>query len=594
MAKQRATTRQNNGNPSRAAEDDFVAPGDVRWRMLMWALPLAAASSVGGLLNLSNLPAAVPQDYWIHGIIAGTFTLLSFWVLGRKRWGQSFDVLLVTLTTIAVGGRLIFALYVQGDSFPIHELLLPFSSYVPLVFVISFAMLPRWPAVLLSMSFYGVTTSGIAFYVLQNMVAINVNGQGIALLQQFVFGHAIYIAVLYVIPTIARERQRLAVERDELQRLNEEHMKRIERDTLRKIAVEAAGMGAWHIDLPGRELTWDPQTSMLFGRPEVVEAVGTVEVFLAAVDAGDRDRVRAEIETAITGSEELNTRFLVNIPGDRRQRIMRARARLLQDANAQPVRLAGLVWDITDSERMAQALQQRGEQLERSNEELEHFAYIASHDLQTPLRGISGFAQLLQMDYADKLDDKGREYIGLIVDGVLSMRALITGLLELSRAGRVDAAPEEVRLDSALQQAIERNRAEIEERGAIITHDELPVVMGHEAPLAQLFQNLLANAIKFQPDKPPQIHVSASRDGIEWRIAVRDNGIGIPVSEQRHIFDVFRRAAGTEHISGSGIGLAVCQRIVSRHGGRLWLESRVGEGTTFFFTVPAANRREGE
>lgn len=574
----------------KGASTEFTS-SDVRWRMLMWALPLAAASSIGGMLNLSNLPAAVPADYWIHGVVAVTFGLLTLWVLGRGRWGQRFEVLLVTLTTVAVSTRLIYALIYQGSYYPPHELLLPFSSYVPLVFVISFAMLPRWPAVLLSMSFYVITTGGIAWYVFRHIEEIHAGGEGIALLQQFVFGHAIYIAVLYVIPSIVRERQGLVEERDELQRQKEAALKRAEQDVTRKTAMEAAAMGAWSVDVDSHTVNLDAQCRLLFGLADGTGQVA-LEQFLEVVSNTDRDRVRSAVEQALDGSADVDLEFKFYTSEDRRGRVVRLRASMVQHQDGRPARLAGIVWDITESFRLSEDLARKSEQLTRSNAELERFAYTVSHDLQTPLRGIAGFAQLLEHDYSDRLDDRGHEYIGMIVSSVKSMRNLITGLLELSRAGRIDEEARPLLLEHALTAALERLQPLIEERGAQINHGELPRVSGHHEPLAQLLQNLIGNAIKYCPEHSPVVNIEAVRDGALWRIDICDNGMGIGDEDLENVFNVFERSKGAEDIEGSGIGLAVCKRIVNRHGGEIWAEPAQVQGATIHFTLPAADRRE--
>lgn len=579
-------------NPDNS-DNDLTQVEDFRWRMLVWALPLAAVSSLGGMLNLINLPAAVAVDYWIHSIVAITFLLATIWILTDRRWGKRVDVLLVILTSVAIGSRLVFALFEQGYDYSVYELLLPFAGYVPLVFVISFALLPRAPAILLSMSFYLVTTGGVAVFVLRNLSDIHNNGAGVALLQQFIFGHAIYIAVLYVIPAITRDRQRLAAERDELARQNKLHLQRIEQDAIRQIAMQAAGMGNWSIDLPERKLNWDAQSSLLFGLPHEQPRAGLVQALSKRLvnepNSATASELKTDFELALTGAKELDCQLSFYREGDRRLRTVRARARLLQGPDAQPLRLAGIVWDITEHVRMAKFLEMRSEQLERSNAELEHFAYIASHDLQTPLRGISGFAQFLKLDYADQLGNKGGEYVDQIISGVENMRGLITGLLDLSRASQIDTEPRPLDLNEAINIAIERNQAAIDDSDAVIDRSGIPnqlPVMGHAGPLAQLLQNLMANAIKFQPEgAQPVIQLTATKTQNSLQISVADNGLGIPEDEQALIFDVFRRASSSENIEGSGIGLAVCQRIVKRHGGKLWLDSTAGEGTTFHFTL---------
>ena len=224
--------------------------------------------------------------------------------------------------------------------------------------------------------------------------------------------------------------------------------------------------------------------------------------------------------------------------------------------------------------------------LEQSNIELQQFAYIASHDLQAPLRGIAGFAQFLQQDYQGKLDGFADEYIGQIVEGAQRMQRLISDLLAYSRVESRARAFTPTDLATVFDDAVTLLRAEIEYDGGEVTRDELPTVVGDPAQLSQLLQNLLGNAVKYHGIGSPRVHVSAARNGSAWTIAVRDNGIGMEAKHFERIFEIFRRLHTQEQYPGTGIGLAVCRRIVLRHGGRIWVESQVGKGSTFFFTVP--------
>ncbi|SEW31687.1 PAS domain-containing sensor histidine kinase [Natrinema salifodinae] len=226
--------------------------------------------------------------------------------------------------------------------------------------------------------------------------------------------------------------------------------------------------------------------------------------------------------------------------------------------------------------------------LEESNERLEQFAYAASHDLQEPLRMVTSYLQLLERRYADDLDGDAREFIGFAVDGAERMREMIDGLLEYSRVETRGDPFEPVDVDDVLANVLENLQVQISESHAEITADSLPTVSGDESQLQQLFQNLLSNAIEYSGDEPPRVHLSADRRGREWVISVRDEGIGIDPDEQDRIFEVFQRLHSHEEHSGTGIGLALCRRIVERHGGRIWVDSEPGEGTTFSITLPAA------
>ncbi len=225
------------------------------------------------------------------------------------------------------------------------------------------------------------------------------------------------------------------------------------------------------------------------------------------------------------------------------------------------------------------------EELRRSNEELQQFAYIASHDLQEPLRMIASYLQLIERRYRGRLDKDADEFISYAVDGASRLQNMIIGLLAYSRIETKGKPFGEVNLAEVLGLAISNLRIAIEESGALITADRLPVVRADPVQLVQVFQNLLANAIKFRREDPPCIHVSAVRKGAEWIFSVRDNGIGIALEYEDRIFNIFQRLHGKEY-PGVGIGLSLCRRIVERHGGRIWFESEEGKGTTFNFTIP--------
>ena len=228
-------------------------------------------------------------------------------------------------------------------------------------------------------------------------------------------------------------------------------------------------------------------------------------------------------------------------------------------------------------------------QLEESNERLEQFAYAASHDLQEPLRMVSSYLQLIESRYGDAFDEEGEEFLEFAVDGADRMRSMIDGLLQYSRVETQGDPFEPVELEIILEDVRENLQMKIAEQDAEITAESLPRIYGDEGQLHQVFQNLLANAIEYSGDDLPQIHVSAERNGMEWVVSVADEGIGIDQKDQERIFEVFQRLHGPGDHSGTGIGLALCERIVERHGGDIWVESEPGEGTTFSFTLPAVH-----
>jgi len=245
---------------------------------------------------------------------------------------------------------------------------------------------------------------------------------------------------------------------------------------------------------------------------------------------------------------------------------------------------------IEDYQRQAEHLavsQARAAALEHSNRELREFAYVASHDLQEPLRTVTSYLQLLQRRYQGRLDADADEFIGYAVDGATRMKRLINDLLLYARVDnpRKEMAP--ASCEDALAQALNNLRATIEEAGAVVTHDPLPAVLSDESQIAQLFQNLIGNAIKFCKDASPIVHISAAPNPEgDILFAVHDNGIGIDPQYYERIFAICRRLHGNNDYPGTGIGLSVCQKIVQRHGGRIWVESQPGQGATFYFTLP--------
>jgi len=225
-------------------------------------------------------------------------------------------------------------------------------------------------------------------------------------------------------------------------------------------------------------------------------------------------------------------------------------------------------------------------ELASSNQELEQFAYVASHDLQEPLRAVTGYLGLIEKQLGDQLEDKVRHHVDGAVQGASRMHTLITDLLALSRVGTRGQALEPADLNAVLDQALEGLGASVRETGARITRDPLPILSVDAGQMAQLFQNLIGNALKFRGERPPEIHVSAERKPDQWVFGVRDNGIGIEPQYSERIFLIFQRLHTRKHYAGTGIGLAICKKIVERHGGAIWVESQPGQGSTFYFNIP--------
>ncbi|WP_226008061.1 sensor histidine kinase [Natrinema salinisoli] len=268
-------------------------------------------------------------------------------------------------------------------------------------------------------------------------------------------------------------------------------------------------------------------------------------------------------------------------------RIFEFRTHPLSDDDGEVDSIIAISQDITERKQYQEDLEQLVADLEESNERLEQFAYAASHDLQEPLRMVSSYLQLIESRYGDELNEEAEEFLEFAVDGSERMRRMIDGLLQYSRIETRGDEFEPVDLDTVLDDVRKNLQMKIEETDTEITAESLPRVKGDEGQLQQVFQNLLSNAIQFSGEEQPQVHVSAEQNGADWIVSVTDNGIGIDPEDHDRIFKVFEGLHGGEDYVGTGIGLAVCERIIERHDGEIWVDSEPGEGATFSFTLPA-------
>ena len=353
-----------------------------------------------------------------------------------------------------------------------------------------------------------------------------------------------------------------------------------------KRAQEIAHLGSWELDLVNNRLSWSDEVYRIFGlRPQ--EFVATYEAFLEAVHPDDRAAVSAAYSGSLREGRdtyEIEHRVVRKSTGE--IRYVHEKCQHVRDETGRTIRSVGMVHDITGRRRAEEDLKKAFSKLERSNKELEQFAYVASHDLQEPLRMVASYVKLLEKKYGGQLDEKADQYIHFAVDGALRMQKLIEGLLAYSRIERGgEFTP--VDTNEVFSQAVSNLSAALQESHAVITKDDLPGVSCDETQFMQLFQNLLGNAVKFRkPEVPPLVHVSAKREGGEWVFSVRDNGIGLDPAYANRIFLIFQRLHTREEYPGTGIGLALCKKIVERHHGRIWVESVPDEGATFFFTIP--------
>lgn len=250
-----------------------------------------------------------------------------------------------------------------------------------------------------------------------------------------------------------------------------------------------------------------------------------------------------------------------------------------------------VVWvarNITERKHFEHELQQLNQELERSNQELEQFAYVASHDLQEPLRMVISFTQLLSQNYAGQLDEQADQIIGFAVDGATRMQRLIQDLLSYSRVGTQAKVWETVDCNQVLESAIANLQLSIQESGATLNPAPLPTLTANTRQLTQLFQNLIGNAIKYRGEAAPIVEIGCQQQQDNYLFWVKDNGIGIDPKHSDRVFMVFQRLHTRQEYSGTGIGLAICKKIVEQHGGKIWVDSQVDQGATFFFTLPIA------
>jgi light-regulated signal transduction histidine kinase (bacteriophytochrome) len=255
--------------------------------------------------------------------------------------------------------------------------------------------------------------------------------------------------------------------------------------------------------------------------------------------------------------------------------------------SAEGILVTAAIRDISARKESEEHLVKTVGELRRSNEELQQFAYVSSHDLQEPLRMVASYTQLLAKRYKGRLDSDADEFIAFAVDGCNRMQGLIQDLLAYSRAGTNGKTLCEVSGEEALQGALTNLRITIEQSGAVVSHDSLPAIETDETQLTQVFQNLVGNAIKYRAAEAPRVHVSAKKNGDhEWIFSVRDNGLGIAPQYFERIFILFQRLHGRNEFEGTGIGLAICKKVLERLGGRIWVESQPGTGSTFYFALP--------
>jgi len=327
-------------------------------------------------------------------------------------------------------------------------------------------------------------------------------------------------------------------------------------------------------DVEGKILAWNRGAERMFGYSEQ-EALKMTIWQLAPPDKAAEQK---DFNRRIFADEKVSSFETQRLTKDGRLLDVWLTVTKLVDAAGKVIGIAATERDITERKKAEL-------DLKRSNEDLLQFANAASHDLQEPLRMIVSYLQLIEQRYKGKLDKNADDFIGFAVDGATRMQSLINGLLTYSRLGSHNKPFEPVEAEAVLKSVLSNLGLVLSETKAVVTHDPLPLVVAEASQLMQIFQNLIINAIKFHGEKTPHIHISAEKKDKEWVFSVKDNGIGIDLQYKDRVFVLFERLGGDKY-SGNGVGLAVCKRIVERHGGRIWFESEPGRGTTFYFTVP--------
>jgi len=350
------------------------------------------------------------------------------------------------------------------------------------------------------------------------------------------------------------------------------------------LALQAGRSGTFEWDIYCNLNIWSSETEELYGL-----APGTFgrryEDWESLVEPEDVERVRTAIQESLrTGTFASEWRIRRRDNGEIRW--VNARAKVFFDNAGRPSRMVGINVDITERKQAEKELALRAEELARSNADLQQFAYVASHDLQEPLRMVASYTQLLEKRYRGKLDADADDFIAFAVDGAHRMQVLINDLLAYSRVGTRGKEFTSTNCESVLETVLFSLKAAIEEARAVVTHDPLPTIPVDQTQLGQVFQNLIGNALKFHGPEPVRIHVSVQQEVGEWRFSVRDNGIGIEPRDADRIFVIFQRLHGGREYPGTGIGLAITKKIVERHGGRIWVVSEPGRGSTFTFTIP--------
>lgn len=343
-------------------------------------------------------------------------------------------------------------------------------------------------------------------------------------------------------------------------------------------ALRGGNVGLWDWDVPSNTVYYSPQLKIQLGY-DPDESWKTYDEWESRLHPEDKAAAVQQVQDYLNGNlPEYTSTFRLRRKNGTYAWIL-SQGEAEWDEQNKPRRLIGVHVDVTENRLHEQ-------ELERTNLELQQMTYAASHDLQEPLRSITSYSQLVERKYRELLDDNGRSWLDTIVSSSMRMKDLIGDLRVYTQLDAPIHSFESTELEGVLSKALANLESAIRDCNAEVTHDRLPVVKGNASQLVQLFQNLVGNAIKYRSEQPPRVHVSAERNGENWILSVKDNGIGIDAKYHSTIFDVFRRLHHRHEQPGTGIGLAICRRVVNRHHGEIWVESAFGNGSTFRFTIP--------
>jgi len=405
------------------------------------------------------------------------------------------------------------------------------------------------------------------------------------------FGVAIFAVALTLILLIVTVRSAAWMDRVHLQRqrtlsdLDAARREALEREVTLAAVVDSSDDAIVGCSVTGIIRTWNGGAERLYGY-RADEAIGQPVQMLVPADR--RDELLGMMDACLAG-KSIKSVQTVGLAKDGSPIDVSISASPIRTAGGTVIGLSAIARDVREQLRMMQALESQTAELRRSNDELTQFAYVASHDLQEPLRMVASYTELLASRYRGQLDERADKYIGYILEGASRMQRLIRELLNFARVGTQAKPPAPVDLNAVAGHVLRDLQAPIESAGAEVVVPPLPTVLGDDIQLGQVLQNLIGNAIKFRAERRPRVALDAVREGPAWRISVADNGIGIDPKFHDRVFEVFRRLHDRTAYDGTGMGLAIVRRIVERHGGRVWFDSVPGVGTTFHFTVPAAD-----